>query len=201
MCQLVYETNLDQQLTEKTLRESGATQGTPLYTEKSILWFGLKDDDNIKGIQITPKGRVMIYCTSVEALNKSKSLPLIKSLTVNKDGGEAHWKLPKIVRSPADRLRDIKSRLQKIKLRWTITAYNQIVSKTGLSAELKVPELDYLSGQGMRLSDEDKKILQIEGNLALSEKLRRAAEEELMRTTWARSHVGKERLGSNTSDR
>jgi hypothetical protein len=193
--QRVYETNLDRTLTYERLKTSEAIGGLD-YTRRDLLWFTLKGDNNIKEIQITPNGKVMIFYTCVEALNER--LPLIKSLTLNKDGDEADWKLIRTVSSSVDILREIKSRLQNIKPRWTITAYNRIITKTGLRAELEIPELDYFTGRDMELSDEDKKILQIKGNFDLSEKLRLVAEEELTRT---KTGARKRNSRKTTSDR
>jgi hypothetical protein len=186
LTQLVYETDVHQGFTEERIAASRAVSWG--HTEKDILWFSLKDDDNIKEIQITPKGKVMIFCKNVDRLNEK--LPLIKSLTLNKDKREANWGRCKIVESPADRLRKIKSRLGEIKPRWTITAYNKIISKTGQSAELEVPELGYLSRGGIKLPDEERKLLELQGNLKLSEELQKAVEDKLMRIKRKRERKG-----------
>jgi len=178
LIQLVYETDAHQGSTEQRVAASEAV-GSWHHTEKDILCFRLKDDDNIQEIQITPKGKVMIFCEDVDALNEK--LPLIKSLTLNKDKREANWRQSKIVESPADRLSKIKSRLGETKFGWTITAYNYVITRAGLHAKLEQPELDHLSGRAAKLSDEERRLLQIQGNLKLSEELQRAAEEELVR--------------------
>jgi hypothetical protein len=88
MVQLVYETNLNYDVTRKRVQNSDKVEKC-LDFSKGNFEFRLKDDKNIKRIMITLTGKVMIYCENVSALEGS--LPSIKSLTPSYDEHESLW--------------------------------------------------------------------------------------------------------------
>ena len=71
---------------------------------------------------------------------------------------------------PAETLQtDAKPVLDEIKIKWNITGYNKIIYKPGISAELEVPEL--YSPNNLLLSDDAKKMLQLQAYMNLTERL------------------------------
>jgi hypothetical protein len=64
---------------------------------------------------------------------------------------------------------DARSILDGIRPRWNITGYNQIIIKPGVSIEHEVQEL-YLDN-GRELSADCRKMLQLRGYIALTEKI------------------------------
>ena len=163
MIQLVYDTNLEYDLTRDSVWESNRVEKRLDY-RKGNFEFRLKDDKNIRRIVITLRGKVMIYCK--ESGDIGGSLPLIKSLTLTSDGHEALWSSDRPVDSPLLR-KDAKTLLRNTETRWSITAYNMIVLKNGTSAELEVPELRWPSS----LSVDAQRMLQVQGNMLLAQKL------------------------------
>jgi len=161
--QLVYDTNLDYDLTRESVRNSNKVKKCLDYS-KGNFEFRLKDDKNIRRIMITLTRKVIIYCENRGAIEGS--LPSIKSLTLTSDGREALWDSCKPVDSPLLR-KDAKTLLRNTKTKWSITGYNMIVLKNGTSAELEVPELRWPSS----LSIDAQKMLQVQGNMLLAQKL------------------------------
>jgi hypothetical protein len=163
MIQLVYDTNLDYDLTRKSVWNSNRVKKHLDYSTGNFE-FRLKDDKNIRRIVITLSRKVMIYCKNQGAIQGS--LPSIKSLTLTSDEREAVWSSCKLVDSPLLR-KDAKTLLRDTKTKWSITGYNLIVLKNGTSAELEVPELHWPSS----LSIDAQKMLQVQGNMLLAQKL------------------------------
>ena len=163
MIQLVYDTNLEYDLTRESVWNSNRVEERLEYSTGNFE-FRLKDDKNIRRIVITLSGKVMIYCKNPSAVEGS--LPSIKSLTLPSDRHEILWGPCKQVDSPLLR-KDAKILLRNTKTRWSITGYNMIVLENGTSAELEVPELYWPSS----LSNDAQKMLQVQGNMLLAQKL------------------------------
>ncbi len=94
MPQVIFSTNLNLDRTYEKIQLSPDVKNFD-FSEKGLILFALKDDENISKIQISSKGKVNIYCKHIDLLDQQ--LPLLKSLTVTADGHPADWEEPYIL--------------------------------------------------------------------------------------------------------